>query len=174
MKTYEREDIVTFYFVVKEETKDTTIIRAWTDDKKLLDAYLELHACKKYHVKKIRRAMKDILPIINENNNDEIDVAYLITRGKEGAGLISLPLTMTEITFINDESHGFFSSHVNYQLLDDRVPYLKDRYQRILKNIGLDDVIKHVIYNRTSPFVQDVVLDQVLLFARSFPDDFDA
>jgi hypothetical protein len=174
MKTYEREDVVTFYFVVKEETKDTTIIRAWTDDKKLLDAYLELHACKKYHVKKIRRMMKDVLPIINENIHDEIDIANLITQGKNGADLISLPMTMTEITFINDESHGFFSSNINYQLLDEWVPYLKDRYQRILKNIGLDDVIKHVIYNRTSPFVQDIVLDQVLLFARSFPDDFDA
>ena len=174
MKTYEKDDIATFYFVLKEED-GSNIIKAWTDDKKLLDAYMEIHSCKKYRVKKIRRIMRDIYPIINENYHDEIDIANVITRGKNNmAGLISLPMTMTEITFLNDESAGFFSSNIDYQFLDATIPYLKDRYKRSLDMIWLEDVIQQVIYNRSSPFIQDTVLDQVLLFARSFQDDFDA
>ena len=172
MKTYDPEDIATFYFVIKREGDGSKTVRAWTDDKDLLNAYMELHHCKKYTVKKLRKTMRDIYDIINENIHDEIDIVNVITRGKDGPGLISIPMTTTEVTFIQDESKSFYSMQIDYRLLDEMLPYLKDRYNRAMNGIGIQDIIHHVVYNSPSPFVQDVLLDQAILFVRSFPDEF--
>jgi len=170
--TYDDNDEVVLYFVIKEGTYGDSMIKAWTDDKDLLNAYMEFHSCKQFRVKKIRKRMKDFHDILNENLHDEIDITNIITRGKNGPGFIAVPMTTTEIIFLDEETKTYLSMNIDYTTIDEAFYYFKEKYQDAFKKIGLRSVIDHVIYNKPSAFVQDVVFDQAIMLSRTLSDDF--
>lgn len=176
MKKYDLEDHVTFYFIILDDGRNS-IVKAWTDQKEYAKAYLEFHKCKNFHLKVVNNTFREILPFINENTNDEIGLVHMIVRNpkpKKGAmtKIIMVPLTTTENTFVNEEVNTFLASRINYTYAFEAMPYLKKKYQKALEDIFFKDVVHHVTGDLSSPFVESVELDELLILFRSFPDWF--
>ena len=173
MKHYDEDDEVTFYFVIYEND-GSPIIQGWTDDKELAKSYLDFHSSKKLKMKSIKGDYRNtIVPILNESANDEIQLVNIFIHKKDyGSKQVTVPMTMTESMFINSEETSFFSSRIDYTTLNIMVPFLKNKYQRILKHIHLMDIINQTIHSKESEFTMNTRLDQLMILVRSFPDYF--
>lgn len=178
MAKYEPGDIATFYFVVKEHGSEK-IIQGWTDNKEIAKFYMEFHKCKYFKLKSVTNNIEEIYKItIEENMNDEIKLFHIITKncGKhkkgESYGMVCIPATEVESTFIREEANAFMSSHVNYSLINDAFPYLKKKYQNILQSIFLPDVISKVVYNKNPRFTQEIEFDHLMILFKTFPENF--
>ena len=68
---YESGDIATYYFVIYDDGNNKTII-GWSDNKKIIKAYMELHKCKKFKLKEYTAPIDKIGKLLDENINDEI------------------------------------------------------------------------------------------------------
>lgn len=172
MKRYEEDDNMTCYFIIDERNN---IIRGWTDNKEYAKLYLDFHKCKYYKIKKITNTFREVLKIIEENSNDEISIYNINTRSNkkhESSKDIAVPLTETEGMLINEEANTFLSSRVNYTFINEAFYYLKGKYQKALKSIMLEDVMKNVIYSKRSKIVLDLEIDELLVLFHSIPDQF--
>lgn len=168
---YEEDDVVTFYFVIYERGNEKSI-RGWSDNKDLVDAYMEFHKCKYYRTKKMHDTLREIYKITEENINDEIQLYSINTRGKHGSKDIMVPLTMTEYTLLQDESNTFMSSRVNYSYINECSHYLKGKYRDALKVVGIEDIINAVIYNKQSKLLNESSSDNLMALFLSLPDQF--
>lgn len=177
MAKYESGDIVTYYFIIKENKNDK-MIQGWTDNKSIANFYMEFHKVKGFRIKSITNTIDEINKILEDNWNDEIKMCNVITRnrcnhrkGEEIASIV-IPATSTELAFIREEANTFMTSRINYSFINDAIPYLKNRYQDALKSIFLSDVVLKVIYNKNSKFTQLIEFDQLMILFRSFPENF--
>ena len=177
MAKYESGDIVTYYFIIKENKNDK-MIQGWTDNKSIANFYMEFHKAKGFRIKSITNTIDEINKILDDNWNDEIKMCNIITRnrgkhrkGEEIASIV-IPATSTELAFIREEANTFMTSRINYSFINDAIPYLKNRYQDALKSIFLSDVVLKVIYNKNSKFTQLIEFDQLMILFRSFPENF--
>ena len=177
MSKYQSGDMVTYYFIIKENNNGK-MIQGWTDNKSIANFYMEFHKSKDFRIKSITNTIDEINKILEDNWNDEIKICNIITknRGKHHKGeeysYICIPATSTELTFIREESNTFMASRVNYSFINDAIPYLKNRYQDALKSIFLTDVVLKVIYSKNSKFTQSIEFDQLLILLKSFPENF--
>ena len=178
MAKYERDDIVTYYFIIMNENGNKRI-QAWTDNKEYAKFYLEFHNTKNFSIKKLTKPLREMIKILEENANDEIQIApNIIIKNRDKKHkyddfkTITIPATRMEISFINEEVATFMLSQVNYSYLDSAIPYLKNKYQRALNEIFLQSIIKKVCYQRDSKIVQSIHLDNLMILFRSFPDMF--
>ena len=131
-KKYEPGDTATFYFVITEYNGHKEI-QGWTDQKELVQVYMDFHKCKKFHVKKITNTIEEINKIVEENIHDEIGI-YNISikdRGKKYEKIkeINIPATVTEIMFLNEEANTCMASQIGYSELNEMIPFLKNKYQ---------------------------------------------
>ena len=172
MRAYERGDMVTMYVIIHHVDKQGSIIKAWTDDKDLAKIYMEFHQCKDFKLKRITRPIDQLMELINENNHDEISIINLTTRIRNKQKTISVPLTDTERMFIQEEINTFFSSMINYSYLYETIPYLKNKYQRALQQLFLNDILKHVIANKPSAIAKHLEMDELKVLYRSFENSF--
>ena len=171
MKKYEEDDTMTCYFVVYDDDR-SKIIRGWTDDKDLAKMYMDFHKCKHYKMKKVTNTFREVYHILEENINDEINIYNMNTRAKKGSKGITVPLTGTEHTLINEESNTFIASRVNYGYINDAFYYLKDKYQKALKHILLEDVMKNVVYSKHTKITLNLEIDDLMTLFLSLPDQF--
>lgn len=175
MKQYEHGDIATFYFIINK-FGNNNIIKAYTDSKDLAKIYMDFHKCKKFTIKKVTKPIDEITPILEENIHDEIGVYNIIIKdpdkkyGKTKEAII--PATMTEMHYINEEARTYMGSRVSYDNLNMMIPYLKNKYQRALHDILLNDVIAYVVHNKHSNILTDIDFDTLMMLYRSFPDEF--
>ena len=150
MAKYQPGDTVTYYFIIKELDREK-IIQGWTDNKEIAKFYMEFHKCKNFKLKSITNSIEEITKILEENWNDEIKPFHIITRnrnrGKHDDDYITIciPATDTEVRFIREETSTFMTSRINYSLINDAFPYLKNKYQNDLQSIFLPDVIRKVV-----------------------------
>ena len=176
MKTYTIDDQATFYFIVAEHTTGNQI-KGWTDNKTLAEFYMEFHNCKKHRVRVVSKRFKDILQTINENTNDEIVITNLITKSDDkkdnGYKIIQIPATSAEMSVMHDAESTSCSTLVSYSKISDCLTTFKKKYQRAFDNIGLTDVIRQEIYNKSTKFTETLQFDQLRLLFRLFVDDFD-
>jgi hypothetical protein len=173
MKNYEREDNVTFYFVLSKRASGGNDIKAWSDDKCCVEFYVKFHNCPNHHIRKVSKKMRDISSILNENHNDEIEIMNIITRDKNNRPkIIQIPMTTTERSVVDDASKTFCSAMVDYSALNDHVGILKPKYQKSLERIGMMDIIRSTIYNKSTKFISEIEIDQLRLLARLFKGDF--
>lgn len=176
MKRYDEDDIVTYYFVISSNNKGDKQIAAWTDDKQLAKFYMDFHNCKHFRLKVISdMPIKNIGDIVDECLHDEIGIYNIKVRNNNKRGemkTISIPATESEMLFVNADAQSYFASYVDYGFLNMVIPYLKDKWQVVLNDILLDDVIKLVIHNRQSKYLQHIELDQLALLCKSFIDNF--
>ena len=177
MKKYEPGDNVTFYFVIYN-SGGTSQIRGWTDVKYLAEVYMEFHKCKYYSIKKVDDIFERVMDIINENANDEINLCNITVRnanhkkGKEETKTLVVPMTDTELTFVNEEINTLLASRINYGFINEALYYLKDKWQKALKDIYLEDVMRKVVYEKYSTFISSIQLDELMVLYRSLPDQF--
>lgn len=180
MAKYEEGDLVTYYFVVKDDHQnDMKIIKGWTDSKVLAETYIKLHNCPHYHLKKVTKTIEEIRRITEENHNDEIVPASVITRKRKKKGKhdqdferITIVATQTEMDVMGSEYHTFMSGHVDYGYLNQVLPYLKKKYQSALNCFFLPSVIKKTCANHEDKKIQFIELDQLMILVKAFPDDF--
>lgn len=176
MAKYESGDIVTYYFIIKEDF-DGNSIQGWTDVKDLAKFYLEFHKCKKFVLKSTTTSIDEMFKILEEALHDEIKVYNIIVKDpnktkKSNFKIMSIPATETEFMFINEESNTYMASRVDYGYLNGSIPYLKDKYLRAIKNIFLNNVIDNVLHNKKSEFTNSVEFDSLMVLFKSFPDNF--
>lgn len=174
MPKYEEGEIITCYFITDEDTKE---IKAWSKSKQLAEFFMEFHNCKKYKLKKITNTIEDIILITEENKHNEIAMASLYTRNREGrAGeieLISLPLTDIENNLVSTETDTFFAGGVNYAFLNDRIEFLKDKYYYALSALLLNSVIKKVVHNNADDRISYVHMDQLSILLKFCISEFE-
>ncbi len=172
MKKYEPGDIITCYFVVYDDGEHKTI-RGWTDNKEYAKIYMDFHHCKHYRIKKITDVSTAIYKIIEENINDEILLFNINTKGKNNKSVsMVIPMTNSEKTLVNEESNTLVASRVNYGYINEAMHYLTDKYQKALKMILLDEVIKSVVYSKESKILDRLEIDDLMVLFHSFPDQF--
>ena len=177
MAKYQPGDIVTYYFIIKE-FDGNKIIQGWTDNKELAKFYMDFHKCKKFRIKTITDSIEEINKIREENWNDEIKLFHIITRNRnkkhkdEDSITICIPATETECQFIRDESNTFMSSRINYSYINDAIPYMKNKYQKVLQSIFLTDIIRKTVYSQNMKFAEMIEYDDLMILFRSFPENF--
>ncbi len=177
MRKYEVDERVTFYFVIFDDG-DNNRIQAWSDNKDYAKMYMNFHQCKNYKLKAVTKRFDDMVTILNENYHDEIELCNIriknVENHKKGheSRMVMVPLTSTEHMLVDDESVCFMASRVDYQYINGAFHYLKDKYQRVLKDIFLYDVMNKVIYEKQSKFTNNVETDDLMVLFRSFPDHF--
>lgn len=177
MRRYVVDDVIPFYFIISSNRKnDNKAIAAWTDDKQLAKFYMDFHNCKYLRLKVISdKPVSYIGGIIDECIHDEIGIYNIKVRSgnrREEMKTISIPATESEMMFVNADSQSYFASYVDYGYLNKVIPYLKDKWQGVLEDVLLNDVIKSVIHNKQSKYLQHIELDQLALLCKSFIDNF--
>lgn len=180
MREYDSlDDQVTVYFVMlKDPQHDKKIIKAYTDNKDLVKFYLEFHNCKYYSLHKLEDTYGKIVPILNENHQQEIGISYIYTRDPKRKNkdkpmkLIPVPLTTLEVDWLEELHSTSCGAMVNYHFIHDSLwPILKDKYQKALSVIGLKDAIVKEIYNNKNVFSR-IWYDDVALLSKFFQDEF--
>ena len=172
MKRYDSNDQCTAWFVIYEDHLGSRII-GYSDDKSYIDAYMQFHKCKHMRVKKITDRADHMFEIINENANDEVGIYNIETRGKNNKlKQIAIPMTHTEAVFVQSESNDILASRVDYTFINEMKDYLKGKYRDAIKAIGLESVIRQVIYNKGDNFIHSLEMDDLLILFRSFPTYF--
>ena len=176
---YEKDDLVTFYFIIIKDERHGSRIQAVTDSKDLAEFYMEFHKCKRFKLKKVHDYYRNILETLNECIHDNIELYTIDIKnpngkpGKESKQLI-VPLTESEYRMINEECATFMSSLINYNFINQRVGFLKNKYQRALADIRLKDVLDSTLAKteRPSPFILSISLDQLKILLSCYPDNF--
>lgn len=172
MKRYEEDDVMTCYFVV-DDRGDCKTIRGWTDDKEYAKLYMDFHKCKSYKLKKMTDTFREVVKVIEENANDEITIYNMNTKNAKGKSkAITVPLTETEHTLINEEANTFISSRVNYGYINEAYYYLKGKYRKGLKMILLEDIMKNVVYSKNTKLVLSLEIDDLMVLFHSLSDQF--
>lgn len=177
MAKYEKDDITTYWFVVKT-SNGASEIQAWTDDKDLLDYYMNFHKCKSFKVKKMTDTIEHIYQVINESVHDEIGIYNITIKnpnpkpGKEFKNIM-VPMTEVEMRFVNEECQTFCATRVSYSAVDKKIYMLKNKYQRALEGILFVQVMRVVLAeSRPSNILTAISMDQLRILVESFPDNF--
>lgn len=178
MKGYSSGDIAKFYFVIIEDKdKDFTRILAYSDSKDLVDAYMQFHKSKNLKVKVYTDTIEEIYKVTNENYYDEIFIGNIIIRdpkNKRKVKRVTVPITETESNFINTETSEFMASRVNYSYLNDFIPCLKPKYQKLMTQNLLSPIIRRVVDNQSPKILEELEFDSLMVLLDSFPDQFGA
>lgn len=177
MKTYELSDLVTFYFVIRpdERASGGSEIKAWTDDKSLLQFYLEFHQCSQYVTRKLNKTFKEMIKILNENHNDEITIAHITTKSdskRDPIKMIAIPATNSELSVLRDSQTSGCAPIINYTAIHDYLPKFKGKYQQVFREIGLYDLVGQELYNRSTEFTTGLQIDELMMLFRAFPAEF--
>lgn len=185
---YDMTDTVTFYFVTyREPGFSEPCIKAWTDDKVLLDFYLKFHGMKDFKVKVITDTYLAVSKIINNTcRNDEICLANMLTvqraeidgvskKGKfnDRMMMVVVPATTQEVNHINDNAGDFCSSMVDYGKINELLPWLKKRYLSALERLNLVDIVSVVVGGKPpTKRTMYIELDELMLMLKFFPAEF--
>lgn len=181
MSVYEKDDILTIHFILKKQDGET-IIQAWSEDKDLVKCYMEFHNCKKFSIKKVTRDAHSMYQLMEENLHDKIDLVNITTRDQKHKNCtksITVPMTTTELELLNSETNTFMSSIINYSLINDALPYFKHKYRKVFDALGLSSIINRVLFTKSNAYSKydtkslDIDFDQLILFYRLYPENFD-
>lgn len=172
MSKYESGDIATYWFVIIKERDGSKRIQAFSDSKALVKFYMELHNSPRFSLRSMTAPIDEIIPILNENSNDEIHIENILTRdskakkGENCMKMVQIPMTGTESILLRDDTAEFLNSSIPYGYLNGAIPYLKDKWQRALADIFLTDIIRKVVHHQTTRRLQDLQVDQASMLIR--------
>ena len=166
-------DFVDCYFIILEDLKKgLNEIVAWSANKTLIKVYLDFHGTKKLKVKKLSDYKKNINEICNAHINEEIQIGHITTAIKGKPVIVMAPLTELDLTQINDFSGCFNEIEINYAMLHQLTPLLKNKYREALKTILLNEVVEAVIFPKEGLRVTNIQLDEIVLLHRLTIDLF--
>jgi hypothetical protein len=168
-----KSDEVTVYVVICKEDNEK-YIKAWSDDHKLVDAYMEFHKCKSDKVVRYSMNPTEAIDFQNENSYAEIVLGAVNVMIKKGQiKSMAIPLTQTDINFINTDTNTFFADRVRYDTLNMVFPYFKDKYQRGLRQIFLTNIISKVVHNKQDDKIANSInMDELRALIKSRAIDF--
>ena len=177
MKTYDADERMTMYFVVRKSKREgiEPSIQAWSDDEYLVKAYMDFHKCKNFKIRTMTNRFDNITKILEENHFDEIILIPLTIRDPDNhnkSTTIVVPMTQNEHSLVTSEAHQLLGSRIKYQALSASIEFLKEKYQRAFAVLHLQDAIKQSLYEQTSPWLLDIDIDELVVFARLRPEDF--
>ena len=170
---YESGDIATYYFVIYDDGNNKTII-GWSDNKKIIKAYMELHKCKKFKLKEYTAPIDKIGKLLDENINDEIRLINVDIPKKNDLEYLIMPGTELENNYIKDESNNFLYTRINYSLINEAMPFLKDKYKKALEDIYIDHIIDALLFNKPNKISSNIIYNDLLILTRGFPERFDS
>ena len=172
-RTYNVNDECTMYFVVHSDEQSKMIV-GWSDDKDIIDAYMEFHKCKDFKVKKYTDSARKMNDLLDENNNDEIELYNIKIRSndKKMTKDVVVPMTRTEHMCVNDDTVNLGYTRLDYSLLNEARFYLKDKYQKALNSIFLEAAINKVLYNQLDNIMASIEVDELMILYKNFPDKF--
>lgn len=176
MKKYSRGDTAKFYFIINN-FNDLKHIQAWSDDKDKAEVYMQFHKCSNFRLKTVEDTIENIMILVEENLHDEITVIPIPTRDRDSKKRskvkdIYIPITETEIQFLNEEAQTFMATMIGYADINKDIPMLKDKYQKALNDILLIPIIYSVIHNKTIPILRAIELDYLAILYKNFPHNF--
>jgi hypothetical protein len=180
MQRYDLTDKVTIYFAVyiDPNTKDTSV-KAYSDNKFLMETYLSFHNCKNLVLRTTTQTWEELIPIVNadEINGRELTILRLNSRNRSNkkrgpTEIVAVPGIDPEIMHVHDMSKDFCSAIVNYSAIQDHLTGLKRKYQEALATLGLFDVVRKTVYGQDSRFTNSVFMDEVMVLLRFFQDEF--
>lgn len=167
------DDFVNCWFVVFDDPKHKiNEVVAWSKDKQLVKFYLEFHGTKKLKAKKLSDYQKNIAEMCNAHINEEIQIAHLITKVDNKMIAVMAPVTQLDLTQIHDFSGSFCETDINYATLHVFMSIFKNRYQKALNTILLNEVIEAVIFPKSNLRITSVHLDELVLLHRLIVDLF--
>lgn len=172
MAKYEHGDIATYWFVIIEDEDGSKRIQAYSDSKDLVKYYMDFHKFPAFKLKSMTGTIDEIIPILNENANDEIHIENIYTRdpdarkGESPTKLIAIPITGTESMMLRDDTAEFLNSLIPYGYLNEAIQYMKPKWQRVLRDIFLVDIIHHVVHRNTTKRLSMLDIDQAMLLLK--------
>ena len=170
---YESGDIATYYFVIYDDGNNKTII-GWSDNKKIIKAYMDLHKCKRFKLKEYTAPIDKIGKLLDENINDEIRLINVGITKKNDLEYLIMPGTELENNYIKDESNNFLYTRINYSLINEAMPFLKDKYKKALEDIYIDYIIDALLFNKPNKISSNIIYNDLLILTRGFPERFDS
>lgn len=171
---YDKDDLVKNYFVINKADGKRKI-QAWSPDKQLAKYYMEIHNNPNFELIKIEKAQGDMNIAMKENMYDKIKPVTLMRKNKDkkkGYELVYVPMTINENRVVTDETNTFLSTYIDWNLLNQAVPYLKKKYRLALQTIFLSSMLKLMIENKADKYNQNIELDQLKILFKAFPDSF--
>lgn len=173
----DRDDIESWYFIVNTEPNGTKRIVAWSEKKRMAECYLKFYSSPNHELKKITKTLGELEKLRDENIQDEIDIININTRNrKKGRNdemkMIAIPATNSETAIISEEANTFFSGRIGYAYINERLPYLKNKYREALEILFLDSIIRKVIHNKSDKKADQIELDQLMILFKSFSSSF--
>ena len=172
---YKNDKIDKLYDEYAKDKKSTNIVKAWSDDKELVEFYIKFHNCKHFDVIVIDTTLDDIYDIINPSGNDEIKIVNLAIRDPDKPHkekYIKVPMTEQEIDTMRLESESWGSDRINYHIIEKYYRLLKNKYKKIFNNILLLDILENIRTGSSTKILKEIKYDQLMLLYRTFPDNF--
>lgn len=173
MPRYEAGDIVTFHFVLEKDPKfGTKSIRAFSDNKDLVKMYMEFHNCPRFTLKTMTMSIEKMKDITNANVHDEIHIENIYIKnpnakkGENKLQMVQIPMTGAESVTLAADVTEFLSSAIDYAYMNSSIPYLKGKWQDVLKGIFLQDVIKKVTSPTTTNRLGWLDMDHLMVMLR--------
>ena len=179
MKKYDDDDVVTMYFVIRRNKSNPdshgTIV-GYSDNRALVESYMEFHNCKNFKLKTLHGKFDNICKILQENPHDEIVIYNITTRDPDNkfkAKLLSIPMTVNESSVVNGETLSLMATRVDYRALGASVDFLKDKYRKALNLLHVKDAISQSQQSEhPTKFISNIDLDELVVFFRTCPEDF--
>lgn len=177
MAKYEPGDIVTIYLVIMKRPNGKSGIQAWSMNKDMAQCYMKFHNCPNFKMKSFRGTIEEVNRLTEENINDEIGIFNIRTHNPDKpdskkAVALPIPMTDTEYQHITSECSSFMANDINYSFMAEAYDYMKPEYQRLFRNILMYEVCQFVVHNKPSRILETIEFDQLLVLARSFPENF--
>lgn len=167
------DEFIDCWFIIYENSKQNyKEIVAWSRDKKLIKFYLDFHKSKNLVAKKLSDYKHNIVEICNAHINEEIQIGPLVTNLKGKPVIIMVPLTQLDSTQVTDFTSGFNEIEINYAMLHQLIPRLKNKYQTALRTILINEIIEAVIFPKQNLRVSKILFDQIVLLHRLTIDLF--
>ena len=158
MAKYEPGDIVTIYLVIMKRPNGKSGIQAWSMNKDMAQCYMKFHNCPNFKMKSFRGTNEEVNRLTEENINDEIGIFNIRTHNPDKpdskkAVALPIPMTDTEYQHITSECSSFMANVITY-------------------SSRMYEVCQFVVHNKPSRILETIEFDQLLVLARSFPENF--
>jgi hypothetical protein len=140
----------------------------------MIDAYIKFHKCKSDKVSSYSMRAEAAIDFQNENSYAELSLGIISTGAKKGEmKTLAVPITQTDLNFINTDTNTFFADRVRYDILNLVFPYLKDKYQKGLRQIFLTNIIGKVVHNQENDQIANAInFDELKSLIKSRSIDF--
>lgn len=164
MKKYDVRDEMTCYFVYRNTGGANDEVFGWTDSKDMIDMFKSVYHNFNFRIMKRTDEWGNIVPLINENINDELVLYNLTTQGKNGKPeKVAVPLTLTLYARLQDMTTNFGLMDIDESIIEKLFPRIKKKYRDALNTLHFEEIMNANIHSDYSKFTTQLKMDEVKL-----------